>query len=214
MSKLDYCNALLPGSSKVLLTKLQCIQNMGCRIVCSLRKFDHVTRPMYDLHWLCFQERIDHKIACIMFKHCDGTAPQYHMDLLPKRQSKWQLRSSSSNVCQIKFFKTSQGYNSSFFSYGLRIWNSLPYELHHAQSFDSSGRVSRHICLRLHMTRIKFTSSNLTFYILVLIIVKHHRKGIACLLRCYINMLFIIYKVAEQEELGRFIVGLASEITK
>ena len=50
MSKLDYCNALLPGSSKFLLTKLQCIQNMACRIVCSLRKFDHVTQPMYDLH--------------------------------------------------------------------------------------------------------------------------------------------------------------------
>ena len=46
MSKLDYCNALLPGSSKLLLTKLQCIQNMACRIVCSLRKFDHVTQPM------------------------------------------------------------------------------------------------------------------------------------------------------------------------
>ena len=43
MSKLDYCNALLPGSSKFLLTKLQCIQNMACKIVCSLRKFDHVT---------------------------------------------------------------------------------------------------------------------------------------------------------------------------
>ena len=92
MSKLDYCNALLPGSSKLLLTKLQCIQNMACRIVCSLRKFDHVTQPMYDLHWLCIQERIDYKIACIMFKCCDGTAPQYLMDLLPKRQSgSWDL---------------------------------------------------------------------------------------------------------------------------
>ena len=137
MSKLGYCNALLPGSSKLLLIKLQCIQNMACRIVCSLRKFDHVTQPMYDLHWLYIQERIDYKIACIMFKCCVGTAPQYLMDLLPKRQSKWQLRSSSSNVCQIKFFKTSLGYNSSFTSYGLRIWNSLPSELQHAQSFDS-----------------------------------------------------------------------------
>ena len=56
MSKLDYCNALLPGSSKFLLTKLQHIKNMACRIVCSLRKFDHVTQPMHDLHWLCIQE--------------------------------------------------------------------------------------------------------------------------------------------------------------
>ena len=84
MSKLDYCNALLPGSSKFLLTKLQHIQNMACRIVCSLKKFEHVTQPMYDLHWLHIQERIDYKIACIMYKCCDGTAPKYLMDLLPK----------------------------------------------------------------------------------------------------------------------------------
>ena len=137
MSKLDYCNALLPGSSKLLLTKLQHIQNMACRIVCSLKKLDHVSQPMYNLQWLCIQERIDYKIACIMFTCHDGTAPQYLIDLLSKRQLKWKLRSSSSNVCQIKFFKTSQGYNSSFSSYSPRIWNSLPSELQHVQSFDS-----------------------------------------------------------------------------
>ena len=103
MSKLDYGNALLPGSSKMLLTKLQGIQNMACRIVCNLKKFNHITWPMYDLHWLCIQERIDYKIACIMFKCHRGTAPQYLMDLLPKGQSKWQLRSSTSTVCQTKF---------------------------------------------------------------------------------------------------------------
>ena len=86
LSKLDYCNALLPGSSRMLLTKLLCIQNMTCRIVCNLEKFDHITWSMYDLHWLCIQERIDYKIACIMLKCHRGTAPQYLIDLLPKRQ--------------------------------------------------------------------------------------------------------------------------------
>ena len=88
LSMLGYCNALLPGSSRMLLTKVQCIQNMACRIACNLQKFDHITRPMYDLHWLHFQERIDYKISCIMFKYHRGTAPQYLIDLLPKRQSK------------------------------------------------------------------------------------------------------------------------------
>ena len=48
LSKLDYCNALLPGSSRMLLTKLQCIHKMACRIVCNLQKFSHITKPMYD----------------------------------------------------------------------------------------------------------------------------------------------------------------------
>ena len=55
LSKLDYYNAPLPDSSRMILTKLQCIQNMACRIVCNLQKFDHITRPMYDLHCLCIQ---------------------------------------------------------------------------------------------------------------------------------------------------------------
>ena len=105
LSKLYYCNALLPGSSRILLTKLQCSQNMACRIVCNLQKFNHITQAMYDLHWLCIQERIDYKIACIMFKCHRGPAPQYLIDLLPKMQSKWQLRSSTFNVCQTKFSK-------------------------------------------------------------------------------------------------------------
>ena len=85
LSKLDYCNALLPGSSRILLTMLQCIESMACRIVCSLQKFDHITGPMYDLHWLHIQEKIDYKITCIVFKCHRGIAPQYLIDLLPKR---------------------------------------------------------------------------------------------------------------------------------
>ena len=160
MSKLNYCNALLPGSSKMLLTKLQSIQKMACRIVCNLKKFDHITQPMYDLHWLCIQEIIDYKIVCIKFKCHKGTAPQYLMDLLPKIQSKWQLRSSTSNVCQTKFFKTSQGYNSSFSSYGPRIWNALPSELQQAQSFDSFRKGLKTHLFEASYDKNKFTSFN------------------------------------------------------
>ena len=143
----------------MLLTKLQGIQNMGCRIVCNLKKFNHITQPMYDLHWLCIQERIDYKIAYIMFKCYRDTAPQYLMDLLLKRQSKWQLRSSTSNVCQTKFFKTYQGYNSSFSSYGPRIWNTLPSELRQAQSFDSFRKV-----LKTHLFEAAYDKNKLTSF--------------------------------------------------
>ena len=42
-SRLDNCNLLLLGSSEYPLDKLQQIQNMACRIVCNLRKYDHIT---------------------------------------------------------------------------------------------------------------------------------------------------------------------------
>ena len=43
-SRLDYCNLL--GTPEYQLNKLQQIQSMACRIVCNLRKYDHITDSM------------------------------------------------------------------------------------------------------------------------------------------------------------------------
>ena len=67
MSKLDYCNSLLLGLADYQLNKIQHIQNMVCRIVCNLCKFDHVTPSMHDLHWLKIPQRIQFKITCLMY---------------------------------------------------------------------------------------------------------------------------------------------------
>ena len=52
LSKLDYCNSFLVGTPECHLSRLQCVQNMACRVVCNLRKFDHMSPSMFSLHWL------------------------------------------------------------------------------------------------------------------------------------------------------------------
>ena len=52
ISKLDCCNGLLLGASNCQLNNLQIVQNMGCRVIKNLRKFDHIAEAMKDLHWL------------------------------------------------------------------------------------------------------------------------------------------------------------------
>ena len=52
LSKIDYCNFLLNGSPEYQLDKVQCIQNMAGRLVCQLRKLDHISLQMSHLHWL------------------------------------------------------------------------------------------------------------------------------------------------------------------
>ena len=43
LSRLNYCNSMLQGSADYQLHKLQKIQNMACRVVCNLKKYDHVS---------------------------------------------------------------------------------------------------------------------------------------------------------------------------
>ena len=52
LSKMDYCNSLLLGTADYRLNKLQKLQNMGCRIIFGLCKYDHLSDCMKDLHWL------------------------------------------------------------------------------------------------------------------------------------------------------------------
>ena len=126
MSKLDYCNSLLAGTTECYLTKVQCIQNIACQVVCNLHKFDHVNDWMHRLHWLKFQKIIAYKMATLVHQCKTGSAPQYLIDFLPSRFHQCILRSSTSDNMQPIFCKTSLALKRFFSSAGPRIWNSLP----------------------------------------------------------------------------------------
>ena len=130
LSKLDYCNTILLGTSEFLLDKLQCIQNMACRVVAYLCKFDHITSTMSSLDWLRIRECITYKTACLIQRCQHGKTPTYLKELLLKRQNSRQLRPCTSSISQSIICKLSQTYNSSFASAGPWILNSLPSNLY------------------------------------------------------------------------------------
>ena len=57
-STLDVCNFLLFGAQKRDIVKLQSVHNAAARIIAGLKKRDHITETLRDLHWLPVEERI------------------------------------------------------------------------------------------------------------------------------------------------------------
>ena len=81
LSWVDYCNSLLLGTSQYNLKKLQRIQNMCAWIIHCSPKYDRITPLLQELHWLMIDDHITYKIAVIMYKCVNGTAPKYLTDL-------------------------------------------------------------------------------------------------------------------------------------
>ena len=126
LSKPDYCNSLLVGTPKCHLSRLQHLQNMACRVVCNLRKFDHVSPSMHSLHWLKVWECITFKIAYMVYCCKNGLAPDYLTDLLPSTIHNHLLRSSTSGSIPLAKCQTSLASIVSFSVVGPKIWKNLP----------------------------------------------------------------------------------------
>ena len=72
--RLDYCNALLAGMSESSLDKLQRVQNTLARVVTGLRRRNHITPVLKELHWLPIRARITFKLVKVVYRlrECDN----------------------------------------------------------------------------------------------------------------------------------------------
>ena len=82
ISRLDYYNSLLMGSTKYQLDKLQRVLNMAARVVKCLRKYDPIRVHLFELHWLRVPQRIEFKVLTLVFKCVNNLAPEYLQDFL------------------------------------------------------------------------------------------------------------------------------------
>ena len=82
LSRIDYCNSLLFGSTHDVTSHLQRIQNYAARVILRLPKSSSIIIHLKSLHWLPVKVRSTYKIACLCY-HChSSTAPSYVTDML------------------------------------------------------------------------------------------------------------------------------------
>ena len=128
LSRIDYCNSLLFGSTNDVTSHLQQIQNYAARVIFRLPMSSSITIHLKSLHWLPVKVRSTYKIACLCY-HChSSTAPSYVTDMLHKKPLHTRNTRSSSYTMPLlnrpAHSKATLGDSS--FSFASSVWNSIP----------------------------------------------------------------------------------------
>ena len=127
-SRLDYCNSLLYGINEGLSKKLQTVQNSLARVVVpSVKRTDHISPVLKQLHWLKVSQRIKFKIALLTYKVLKFSQPSYLSNLLTRKPLS-NRRSSGKNLLEIPLIKSEYGRRSYTYAAPV-VWNSLPQEI-------------------------------------------------------------------------------------
>jgi len=119
--------------------KLQRVQNTLARVVLRLRKFDHITPALMELHWLPIKHRVTFKLATLTFKTMQFGQPTYLRDLVKFYDPVRTLRSSSKRLLCLDRCRTVVA-TRSFKHSSATIWNSLPVDIRDCNTIDTFKR--------------------------------------------------------------------------
>ena len=140
LSRIDYSNSLLFGSTHDVTSHLQQIQNNAARVILRLPKSSSITTHLKSLHWLPVKVRSTYKLACLCY-HCHSiTAPSYVTDMLNKKPLHTRNTRSSSYTMPLlnrpAHSKATLG-DCSFSFASSSVWNSISNDVRCAPSMSS-----------------------------------------------------------------------------
>ena len=75
LSRLDCGNAVLVGLPEYLYSCLQSVLNAAARSIAGLLRSDHITDRLASFHWLRAPEGVQYKLATVVYRSLNGTAP-------------------------------------------------------------------------------------------------------------------------------------------
>ena len=140
LSRIDYCNTLLFGSTNDVTSHLQRMQNNAAQVILRLPMSSSMTTHLKSLHWLPVKERSTYKIAYLC-DHChSSTAPSYVADMLHREPLHTRNTQFSSYTMPLlngpAHYKATLGDRSFSFA-SSSVWNSIPNDVRCASSLSS-----------------------------------------------------------------------------
>ena len=144
---------VLVGLPASLVRRLQSVLNASARLICYLRRSDHITDTLINLHWLRVPGRIQDKIAVQTHKVLHGTASRYlgprsRVADLPGRR---YFRSASSDRLAVPPYKLSTIGCRIFKVASAQTWNGLP------ENVTSSPTISSfRLQLKTHLLHLSY----------------------------------------------------------
>ena len=91
-SHLDCSHALLFGPPDSTIRPMLNIQNSAATLILGLSKFEHITLPLHQLHWLPIGYQPQFKTMAFVYKAVHNAAPEHIHDLIESKESKYSLR--------------------------------------------------------------------------------------------------------------------------
>ena len=72
LSRIDYGNALLAGTSKEQISRLQKVQNSAAKMILRKKQSNHAKPLLAELHWLIVEQCIQYKLSTFAYHHLEG----------------------------------------------------------------------------------------------------------------------------------------------
>ena len=150
VSKVDYCMSALVGITGHLMDKLQSILNAAALLVLSVRKSQHITPPLRELHWLRVLHRILFRLCVLDHRCLHGSAPAYLAERVhrtTKISPRRCLRSVDKLSLIIPSTRCSTLGDREFPLSACRACNSLSNSMRKIESLESFRRKLKNIAL-------------------------------------------------------------------
>jgi len=111
------------------ISRLQSVLNAAARLVFSSWKHHHVSPLLQRLHWLKIKQRIEYKLALLVYRCLNGLAPQYlanELQPVSSLDARRRLRSATTDALVVPPTRLSTVGDRAFSVAAARVWNSLP----------------------------------------------------------------------------------------